>query len=422
MKSKNYKLVWNIILCVVLASLLLLNDKSKGINCVVLLVILPLNIVYLYKICLISKEKVENKRYIKFLKFPIVIELLNIITVNILLFFNIKDNVSFFIFELLKTNVIYLVNFIMFLNIWISIWKDSFFGFLKKKNDQIKCDEDERKNLELSLEAVKKQLDYFFIWLVIVCICLIFIKNYIGKTFTTFDLAMSLLIVFPLVMIFTETVIYLKLETIQKDSFWSLNVWNYLIYQDEIKGRQKGREYLTNREIFLRNRGSITIEEISNVRKSLQELKKDQLINLIYFKDTPYYFDDFYFSGQRLLKIVKNIIISFSTIRIGGDVIAKFFQGESNLSELLNNITVNWYMALLIGVILIFMYIPILALYHLLNCTQKRKQVDYLLTELLAKECIERNLEDFNIKAFSEVPKKKYFRKYINLNNIKLFK
>ena len=179
MKSKNYKLVWNIILCVVLASLLLLNDKSKGINCVVLLVILPLNIVYLYKICLISKEKVENKRYIKFLKFPIVIELLNIITVNILLFFNIKDNVSFFIFELLKTNVIYLVNFIMFLNIWISIWKDSFFGFLKKKNDQIKCDEDERKNLELSLEAVKKQLDYFFIWLVIVCICLIFIKNYI---------------------------------------------------------------------------------------------------------------------------------------------------------------------------------------------------------------------------------------------------
>ena len=157
------------------------------------------------------------------------------------------------------------------------------------------------------------------------------------------------------------------------------------------------------------------MEEISNVRKSLRDLEEDQLINLIYLKNTPYYFDDFYFSGQRILKIVKNIILSLSTIGIGGDVIVKFFKGEGGLPELLNKITTDWYMILLIGVILMLMYFPILALYHLFNCTQKRKQVDYLLDNLLAKECTERNLGEYNIKSSSEMPKKFFLDKFIKL-------
>ena len=61
------------------------------------------------------------------------------------------------------------------------------------------------------------------------------------------------------------------------------------------------------------------------------------------------------------------------------------------------------------------MYFPILALYHLFNCTQKRKQVDYLLDNLLAKECTERNLGEYNIKSSSEMPKKFFLDKFIKL-------
>ena len=413
MKSHIIRCIGNGLLCIMLG---ILFFSTIGIGNFLFYIILGSNILFYIKDYCILKNNEKIKKILSCIKFPGVIELINIVAINFLLIVNFKenDNIFFGLFELMKVNGIYLVNFIMFIIIWESKWKGSLFGYLRKKSGHSNHVED-KKYLDLSLDGLKRQLNRIFIGIATVCIGLIFFRNNKGVVFNTFDFAMISIIIFPLVMIFTETVIYLKLETLEKDSFWSLNVWNYLIYKEEINKRQEGKDYLTNRDIFFRNRGSITLEEISNVRESLRNLKEDELINLIYLKNTPYYFDDFYFSGQRMLKIVKNIILSLSTIGIGGDIIVKSFQGEGGISELLNKITIDWYMILLIGVILMLMYLPILALYHLLNCTQKRKQVDYLLDNLIAKECTERKLGEYNIKSSSEMPKKNFLDKFIRL-------
>lgn len=417
MKTNGCKFLVNFILCILLGGLFFINK----VICLLISGFLLLLKIYL---CIKESEsksqdsEAEGKEpdgQIKYgetfkdkiklcIKFPVVIELINIVVINALLISinNENDKITFVNFELLKTNTVYLVNFIIFISVWESLWKNSFFGFLEKMDEQIKCDSVEKKYLELSLDDQKKQLDYFFISVSIVSIIFIFFMDFKGLIFNNDILAIIGLIDLFFVLILKSTIIYLKLDSLKKDSFWSLNVWNYLIYKDEMRERLKGN-HLTNRDLFFRNRESITIKDIATVRKSIKKLDENQLINLIYFESTPYYFNDFSFS----FKSVKKIIFSVFTVIVGKNAFYTIFEWKNKILEISSVNFEDWILIVNFVVAFICIFFLISSFYHLLLCTQKKKQVDFLLIILLQDEYTRRDLKVLNTKTSSKIPKNK---------------
>ena len=361
---------------------------------------------------LLKKPAVERIGlwFIKMLKFPMFLELLNIVVINALLISinNENDKITFAKFELLKTNAVYLVNFIIFINVWESFWKKSFFKYLGENNNHNNYYEEDKKYFELSLKSGEKQLGYFVRGLCFLCSIVIFFEDYNGEMFNSLALSIMIFIVVALVMTFTDTVFYLRLEEIQKDNFWGINVWNYLSYKDEIKERLD-KNYLTDKQIFFRNRESVIMKDITNVRKTLKELSDEQLINLIYFKVTPQYLSEFSFSGIKLLKTIKKFIVSVSTIIVGKDVLYKFFTEKSDIFDFFSSITLDWDIVSLSGIVLIIMLFLIIPLFNFLNCTQKKKQVELLLVELISDECSTRKLVEFSTKTTSVDQQQKKF-------------
>ncbi|MER0123641.1 hypothetical protein ABPH35_08125 [Streptococcus sp. ZJ93] len=179
-------------------------------------------------------------------------------------------------------------------------------------------------------------------------------------------------------------------DTYPKDKKYWLRVWNYLNYRDEAEKLKKEKKYLGYISVVLKNRDSITTDDVVRVKKSLKDIDIDELLILSKMKLIPAYSSMMELSVQRIRSF--NLKYLF-----GGTVLLSVFNTvgtKIDFNSILEQLTFQQisYLVFIIIILLILLYFLYASIENVLSSKRKRSQIEPLLYALIDEE-IERRVE-----------------------------
>lgn len=313
--------------------------------------------------------------------------------------------------EIFSKNIIFILCAVLFLYFWET-------GLNKKFYNKINSFERRKDNSEIKkivLEDFESSFNVYVRWVVGSIVVVILAYQLANQKVEELGVVLIILSSLSLYSIFYNHVYNLPLKDVKKDKEFWLSLWNSLYYSKKIVDGIENKKYVKIWDVRLYNRDSITIEDIRIIRNTLSGLSDEQIEEIIYTKNTPTYYSEFFRAIKTLCTIINiatvlyiiKLLVEFikpSNIKINIQMseIIKFFT-EINLDLLFYQI--------LMGILIIILIVVIIMWYHFINCTQKKNQVKKLLEKLLLDEYRKRGLK-YVINDDRRENEYKYFKKF----------
>lgn len=234
------------------------------------------------------------------------------------------------------------------------------------------------------LESSSNRFVNNFIWS---AIFVVIIRQLGGEKIEYIGLFIVLLVNISLFGFFSSQLYNGDIRDIDKDSYFWLKVWNSLCFSKEINGGLENKKYLKWWTVSLKNRTSITINDISRVRESMKELLDTEIEELLYMLYVPDYLSEF----NKAVKAIGVICANFlASIYFGGillDLLKNSVKDISNILNIFQNVNMETFFGFLIyiGIGLMVLCLIIMG-FNYKTCKQKRNQVKNLMMKLIIEE------------------------------------